>query len=58
MSTSAAGFVPPISSPSNVIVPSVGVRRPEMVLSTVDFPAPLAPSRATFSPTFTSMSTP
>ena len=40
------------------MLPLLGVSRPEMVFSTVDFPAPLAPIRVTTSPSFTSKETP
>jgi hypothetical protein len=39
-----------ILRPSNVIVPDRAGTRPEMVLTRVDLPAPLAPTRVTISP--------
>jgi len=45
-------------SPSNTIWPTVGLGRPQMVISRVDLPAPLAPISDTISPAATSRSTP
>src|ERR1043165_8282551 len=39
-----------IRRPSNVIVPDRAGTRPEMVFTSVDLPAPLAPTRVTISP--------
>ena len=47
-----------MSRPSKAIDPAMGSTSPEMALSSVDFPAPLVPSRATISPSCTSRSTP
>ena len=38
------------SLPSNSMRPDVGSRPPEMILTSVDLPAPLSPSSATTSP--------
>ena len=56
--TSLWGGTPFRSCPIKVTDPPRGWRRPEMVLSTVDFPAPLAPMRVTISPSLTSRDTP
>ncbi len=43
-----------MTSPSSRISPDLGCRRPEIVFSVVDFPAPFAPIRVTISPRWTS----
>src|SRR5258707_1644063 len=50
--------LPVMSSPSNVIEPERARGLPQIVISRVDLPAPLAPIRVTISPLATSRSTP
>ena len=50
----ASGGNPLIRSPRNSIVPRAGGTTPKMVLSVVDLPAALPPSRDTISPSRTS----
>ena len=50
--------MPWISRPSNVTVPFCGFITPDTVLSTVVFPAPLAPRTVTMPPRGTSKLTP
>ncbi len=47
-----------IRRPVKATVPRAGGTRPEMDLSVVDFPAPLAPSSVTIEPSGTSKETP
>jgi hypothetical protein len=47
-----------MSSPSKRIRPAAARGVPQMVISSVDLPAPLAPMRVTISPSPTSRSTP
>ena len=54
----ASGAAPLTSRPSKVTVPFRAGVRPEMARTSVDFPAPLVPSRATTSPAATARSTP
>ena len=61
--TIMCGSTPSMRSPwkrtsPRVTRPSSVFSRPEMALSVVDFPAPLAPSRATIAPCFTSSDRP
>ena len=46
-----------ISTPSNLIDPSVGSWKRQSILIKVDLPAPLGPTNATVSPAFTKKST-
>ena len=56
-STASLGLEIFTSLPSNLISPSSAVWMPAMVFTSVDFPAPLSPTRATTSPGRTSKST-
>src|SRR5262249_15953974 len=56
--TIACAGMPTIGSSSRVIIPDVGWRRPEMVLSAVVLPAPLLPRIVTVSPRPTWRATP
>src|SRR5919109_985007 len=53
--TMSAGCIPLITSPSNVIVPALGWRSPEIARRRVVLPAPFAPMMATTSPCPTSI---
>ena len=53
MPTSLSAGVWVMSSPINLMEPVLERSRPETVLSVVDLPAPLAPIRATISPSLT-----
>ena len=53
-----SGPLPTITSPPSRTVPWVGVSAPAMVMSVVDLPAPLGPTRVTISPSFTVRLTP
>src|SRR5207237_7104484 len=55
--TSGAGL-PAVGAPSSSIAPDVGRKRPAMHLSSVDLPAPFAPTSATISPGATESVTP
>ena len=48
---------PAISRPSRMIRPPRGRGSPQMVISSVDLPAPLAPIRVTISPGMTRIDT-
>src|SRR2546429_929902 len=56
--TASLGVVTFTGRPSNRILPSSVVWMPEIAFTSVDFPAPLSPTRATTSPPRTSKSTP
>src|SRR6185369_7202944 len=53
----ASGVSPPIDSPRNVSVPSVGASAPEMQLNAVVFPDPFGPISPRISPSRTSNDT-
>ena len=53
-----SGGAPAIGSPRNRTAPSRGDRRPAIVLSSVDLPAPFGPMIATISPASTRRPTP
>ena len=53
-----SGPLPTITSSLRRTVPSVGVSAPAMVMSVVDLPAPLGPTRVTISPSSTVRLTP
>ena len=52
------GPMPLMSTPLWLIVPCVGLTRPEIARSTVDLPAPFVPSSAIVSPSRSSRLTP
>src|SRR5690554_5474703 len=54
----SAGEAKSRGAPSMTILPPLGRSPPEMILTSVDLPAPLSPRRATTSPLRISMSTP
>src|SRR6476619_7091348 len=51
------GSMPAMDSPSSSMRPALGARKPQMVFTTVDLPAPLRPMRPLISPAFTSRET-
>ena len=53
-----SGRKPVMSCPLSSTRPLSGSRMPEMVLSVLDLPAPLAPSNVTNAPSFTSIDRP
>ena len=50
----SSGASPTIDCPSNTISPATGASAPVIVISVVDLPAPLWPTRPTNSPSLTS----
>jgi hypothetical protein len=54
----SSGGVWVMSRPSKTMAPPLASTSPEMARSSVDFPAPFVPRRATISPSSTSKSTP